>query len=673
MTDLLILYIDSDFIYPVVASGHGAYEKYEHPDRAQRDFRLWLYFEADQAAGRVSWTKRARSEFFSGNPACRGSLFSLFGTPRKAEAEKLLTDSGLVSDLKAFFSAGGTRPETDIPTAYVFAGNISEAARRDFMAYMQSRSFATVSYSKSLEELAAATLVRGPKYGDKLVTYASSGRDLVESSFIFETTAFLLAEKPEVKANLGYNPLREAIVQYVVDKIERNQHFLVSDEERRAEIEYQKQNVDSWLRDIDLSEPASGIPFRYKGRANEYQVTVESDMLKNEQNRFVENLMQEMNSFRNRVARSSENPVSNIILIGDMFADEDFRSRVASSVGRGAGVSYLPALDYADVLAAYPVLFPALREKLADFEKVNRGNEDKITKVGQFIEKSEQLRGIDEEASDLVRCFGEFTNLLTDQLDTALAGVDRMLAESNFNGAEEALSHAALPQTDSPLFARERNLGVTVSQNNSLLSNPNAKSISDCIHSSLDEIARWRTSLDEQLNRASALRDEIARLRQVYPEYRKLMDEFESADVTRKREIVDEIKNRRLTREPLPSTGLTMPFLARIEASVKKSGGFLGFGAKKTLSVAVLTSEGYSTECKTVLLVQDSPLVTIKPANVRATIEIGFTGRRDIGPISLPLDGKEAKRLYIYLKPALDQAISIGDPLMAVKSVEIDI
>lgn len=186
MTPILILYIDSDFIYPVVASDRGAYERYEHPDRSLRDFRLWLYFEQDLASGRVAWSKRARAGYFSGNPSCQGDVFAMFGTPKKAHAVKMLADSGLVSALKAMYSAGGQRSETDIPTAYVFAGNIPEAARKDFIEYMQARSFATLSYTVSLENLAAAVLAPNAKFGDKLLTFASSGNDLVASNFIFD-------------------------------------------------------------------------------------------------------------------------------------------------------------------------------------------------------------------------------------------------------------------------------------------------------------------------------------------------------------------------------------------------------------------------------------------------------------------------------------------------------
>jgi len=674
MTDILILYIDSDFIYPVVADGHGAYERYEHPDRQQRDFRLWLYFEQDLASSRLTWTKRARAGFHSGNPACQGGLFSMFGSDKKAEAKRLLSDSGMISDLKSLYSGGGRRPETDIPTAYVFAANIAENARKEFIAYMQSRSFATLSFTVSIESLSAAIFAPNAKYGDKLLAFASSGSDLIGSSFIYDSPEYMLSEKPQVMHNLGYNPVREALVHYVINKIENRQHFLTSEEAFRSELEYQKQFVDEWLRDIDLSDSVSTIAFRYNNRNNEYLVSVETDLLKNKLNEFVERLLQEMNSFRNRAARSSESPINTVLLIGDMFDDEDFRSRVTASVGRGADVRHLPVKDFATVLSAYPALYPQLREELNEFERLARSTEDKVSDTKQFIDNADTLRSIADEASELAVLYADLADSLTRKMDDVLDKAEGLLAQSNFNGSEEYLDNARIPDGDNRLFAQEANLNIRVQANRNLLSNENAKGIAEQINASLARIASLRAEIDRQMNRAEELRAEISRLREAWPEYQRLLSEFEDADVTRKRAIVDEIKNRKLTREPLPATGLTMPFLARIEASVSKSGGFLGFGAKKSLNVSVLTAEGYHSECKTVVLVQDRPLVNIQSANIRATIDAGFTGRRDLEPIPLPLDGNaSAQRLYIYLVPAPDQAININDTYMTVPSVQIDL
>ncbi len=674
MTDILILYIDSDFIYPVVADGHGAYERYEHPDRTQRDFRLWLYFEEDLASSRVTWTRRARAGFFSGNPVCRGGVFSMFGSDRKAEAERLLSGSGLIAGLKAMYSAGGRRPETDIPTAYVFASNIAENARREFIAYMQGRSFATISFTVSIESLSAAVLAPEAEFGDKLLAFASSGNDLICSGFIYDAPEYMLAETPEVMPDLGYNPLREALVNYVLNRIEGRQHFLVNEQEFNAELEYQKQFVDDWLRDINLSDAVSTIAFRYNNRGNEYLVQVEADMLKNRLNEFVERLLQEMNSYRNRAARYTESPVNTVVLIGDMFDDADFRSRVAASVGRGADVRHLPVKDFASVLSAYPALYPQLRQRLDEFERIARLAEDKTSDIQQFIDNADTLRSISDEASELAGHYDDLSRSLSQSMDAALKKVEELLAQSNFNGAEVCLNSTRIPEGDNQLFTREDDLTNRVQKNRHLLSNENAKGIAEQINASLARIASLSAEIKKQLGRADALRAEISRLRDAWPEYQQLLAEFEVADVIRKRNIVDNIRRRKLTREPLPATGLTMPFLARIEASVSKSGGFLGFFVKKSLKVSVLTAEDYRTECKTVVLVQDRPLVSILPGNIRATIEAGFTGRRDLDPIPIPLDGNSsARHLYIYLVPAPDEAIGFNDPYMTVPAVTLDI
>lgn len=674
MTDTLILYIDYDFIYPVVASGHGEYERFEHPDRAQRDFRLWLYFETDTAASRVTWAKRARAPFLSGNPACEGDIFHLFGSNKKDRAAALLSDSGLVSTLKSFYCAGGSRSETDIPTAYIFAGNIPEAARRDFIAYMQSRSFATLSYSVTLEKLASTLEINDAKFGDKLLTYTSSGSDLIASCFVFDSPEYMLTDHPTVMHRLGYNPLREALVNYVVNKIDSKQHFLTSQERLQAEIEYQKQNVDEWLRDIDLDDSVSTIAFRYNNRANEYQVSVESDLLKNKQNEFIEHLLSEMNTFRNRAARSSESPVSKIILIGEMFADEGFRNRVAVSVGRGAKVSYLPPVDFAPVLASYCLLYPQLRESLKDFERIARISDDKVSGTAKFIDNADKLRSIADMATEISVLFGHQAETLSREIDASTVGVEEMLKISNFNAAEEALSRVRLPENDSSLSARYNAFCTVLTQSRDLLGNPNAQGIARAIAEASAQINSHLENINAQLKRVDLLKSEIARLRTAWPEYQRLMNEFGSASVIRKQEIIEEIKSKSLTREPLPVTGLTAPFLAKIEAAVNKTGGFLGFGGKKTLAVSISTAEGYTTECKTVVLVQDAPLVTIRPSNIRATIDVGFTGKKILEPIPLPLEGNSsAKRIYIYLKPAPDQAIGINDPFMTVKSIEVEI
>lgn len=679
MTEILILYIDSDFIYPVVTDGHGVCEKYEHPDRRFRDFRLWLYFEQDMANGRLTPLKRARSGYYAGNPAFSGDVFSLLDAKDKPSVEKarrLLADSGVVSQLKEMYSRSGMRSEMNIPTVYVFAGNITQKARKEFIDFMEGNSFTTLSFSVPLESIAANTLFKGASFGDMLLSYTGSGNDMIGSNYIFDSKEFLLSSPPEVFKDFGYNPVREALVHYVVNKIESKYHFLVGDEAKRIEIEHQKQNVDQWLRDINLNNSTSTIAFKYKNFDSEYQVQIDTELFKNEMNRFVEVQLRQMNEFRNRSTSSigqKESRVKQVLLLGDMFADEGFRSRVAASVGRDAEVKYIPADGFDALLCLYPVLYPELQENLKDFERVSRKTDDRTAATSRFIGVAGVLSAIAEESSALAAGFKALASTLKRDMDVALAEVEKMLEASNFNGAEEALAQAVIPSGDSPLSARFSALEQAVSRNREHLSNPNAKVITAAINESLDQIRLHRQEIADQCQRGASMSAEIVRLSDAWPEYNRLMEEFESAEVTRKRAIVDEITSRRLTRAPLPLTGLRAPFLAELKAEVVTTGKILGlFGGKKTLKVSVLLAPGYVTECKTVVLVQSEPLVTIKPSNIRRTIVAGTREKVDF-EVPLPLDGKASKKVYVYLKPAPDQAISPNDEHIGVKHLDIEI
>lgn len=669
----LILYCDNDFIVPVVDKGDGYYDAF----RGTADGCLWLYFYTPADNSAIEYGHTFKAPYCSGRPGYLGDIWKAidndlrYSTPVLDSLPyiTLLDNAGIVRELRQFYSAGGTRREVNIPTCYVFAGNISYKARKEFIAHLQEQSFDTVSYSVAVETLALAYTRRvrpelKPEFGQKTVFFESSGGDMLMRCYAFDGSTFLPLEEERTLNGMGENPLRTALVKIVLSIMQRTHNFLRQEDIPR-ETAYQMQFVDDWLR--QRRDPSFGITFHYSSDPDtRYPCIVDNTQLNTIRDTAVAEIVRQMAAYRNNVAR---NDMLQCILLGEAFEDEDFVQRCIANIGSNQLVTVIRPDKLPELLSLYSTVAPLNQvERLDDFDRIRNTQAQERRAIGAWISNAERIRALAARTSALADRISEDGRQYSRCVEDAVKNVDRVLAQSGgkFDAALEEWRRCR-PNTNpreeynSEIGAYRTELDACRSIFAETDKFEGARTIIDRIIDGANTINNSYAKCSESETNYNALESLIEDYRQKYPRYSELLRQFRhEGNVSVKRRLLKQIQDEQLTREELPVVELDELIPLRLTASVEKVKTGL-FRSKKVLKVRAELPDGNALPCNSVLLIQDKPLASIQDRYIRAEYDRGESGPFEFSS-DLPLpqcDG--AARLRVYFKPHPDEAIGINN------------
>ena len=682
----LVLYVDNDFIIPIIGNYSGNVEKFTGTDEG----RLWLFFKVSRdSSSTYEFGKNFKAGYSSNLPGYLGDFWNKLdkgekytkngtGSDLSVDYTALLGFSGIIHSLTQFFSINNNGQSTDIPTVYVFANNIPKNAKKLFMEFMESKGFLTENYSHVIEDLCAKYYRRtdsSTEFGQKVLSFHNSGDDILMSCMVFDGNEFQYSEN-KVLEKAGEDPIRTKLAQYVVDKLNYN-NVLRDNNERNNEVNYQKQFVDEWLQQRTLQgtdvfyikshlsiEPDKNIQISIDNR--------QLDAYKDEQ---ISNIIINLKEFRNRVVN---NDLIHVLLIGDAFVDDDFREKINGNMGRNS-TYFSYDHDIKDILALYFTL-PEVKESLSSFDKIDKQAKQRQESVKLWIGESEKIRSLEGDAKNLHERFLNVNTVFADAFRKASRNAEIKLRGdrennikgSNFNDARKCLSAIHSEQENvKALLSNVENMlnriGGMEQTFNRVEAFEGAKRIKDSVEMVRGELQKLQgsyTIVCDEIDKANAV---IDHLEECYPLYKQKLKEFERENnISVRKRILKEIEDGALTLEELPIVELTEELEVKItaELEVKKSGGFLGFGAstKKSLKVCVEILKGASLPCRGVVIIQGKPLVKIDRTICRSyDIERGESGIIFNETIELPLvECKDAGTLYVYFKPHEDESLNIN-------------
>jgi len=657
----------------VVDKGDGYYEVF----RGTADGCLWLYFYTPSDNSAMEYGRSFKAAYNSGRPGYLGDIWaaidsdSRYSTPVLDSLPyiTLLDNSGIIRALREFYSAGGSRKEVNIPTAYVFAGNISDCARKRFIAHMQEQSFATVSYSLGVEALALAYVGRmrpelRAEFGQKVVFFEASGGDMMMRCYAYDGNVFLPLDDDRTLSGMGSNPLRATLVKIVLSIMQRTHNFLREDDMPR-ETAYQMQFVDGWLR--QRRDPNFGITFHYSSDPDtRYPCVVDNTQLNAIRDTAVAEIVRQMATYRNSVAR---NDMLQCVLLGEAFDDEDFVRRCINNIGNNQLVTVITPDKMPELLSLYStVVAPNTSENLADFDNIRNAESQARRAIGAWISNAERIRALAASAADITKRLSEDADRFSREVAKVSNAVDRIMAQPSgkFDEAREQWKqncpgHNPLEDYAAEIGAFRIELDACRSIFAETDKFEGARAIVERISQDMHTINDVWKKCEHDDEAYKTIGEVIDDYEQKYPRYCELLKQFRrEGNMSVKRRLVQQIKDEKLTFEELPVVELAQLIPVRLTASVEKVKIAL-FRSKKVLKVKIELPGGGKLPCNSVLMIQDRPLASIQDKYIRGEYDKGEEGPFEFSA-DLPLPQcNGVSRLRIYFKPHPDEAIGINN------------
>lgn len=666
MSAYLQLFIDTDYIIPVVDTYDGNLQKYSSEDGT----RLWLYFYDSPYKSGVDSGRSNKAGFESGLPGYIGNFWQNIEkntTYNNGIAEvafcDLLEHSGILKKLRDFYSESVGEVPT-IPLVCIFSDSITLVARKKFLQYMKERFFEVLSYSIPMSELAIAKMLHGhrsihPQFGDKIMQFQSSGKDLLLSYLTFDGSAFLSGEKPNVIANSGNAPVKKALIEFVVNKIDDHQGFL-SAETRPKEYSYQMQFADEWLK--KSKDRASFIidDFHYSSDPSiTYSCKVDCSYLRSIQENAIRDLLNTIDAYKKKVIK---NDLLQVILLGDAFQDDLFQEKVIQVIGDSRKITYFSDIDLQEALHMYFYKYKELREDLNKVDAIYRQRINQADAINMWVQSAEKLRSLLIDAQNATSNYQIELERARKEYDNQAAQWLVHMQQHQFDKAQSIIGTdvanagniQSLNVKADELISRSEtysNLYTKVSQFEG------ANKIVNSILSLLRQLSEMTGSWQALQSSRSEKREQTDYFRNSHILYKEKLKELkkEGSHTVRQR-IIEELK--KLSLAPVPVIDID-ELKVNLQAEIIKSGGF--FKKKKTLKVKIQVEGNKELPCRCALVISPKGLVRIRRDEAYVEdIEDGKKGMWEYN-YELPLpQTQKASELYLYFWPHEDEMVSIN-------------
>lgn len=660
----LLVYSDEDYLIPIIVDEDGKLCKYEATGDSSN--RLWLYFQSSPNGVFYDKAFKNRALFKEDSFYC--NLWGALTTDETVSIGNqerpfwdLLRASSFIKDIIAFWGRSTTVSVNCIPTVYLFADSevITDDAKSHFIEKMEQEGFAPVSFSVNpiipiCKYIQKEISSFKPSFGDSVLFLSSVGETLRFSSAVFDGESFLTDGRTRRVDNFGDAPLKNALIRYVVDSIDRSCGGIFATPARKeAEYRFQLRNADKWFnirRDRNGDFDVDDFKFSFDPESQSPRTTlVRGSFLEAEQEDTVRQAIEKIKLFVNEVLR--KDPCF-IVFSGEAFEDDSFSSKILQKLEIKEKI-ILTTNTFAKALFQYFNLFPDKEERFNNFKKISLGIQRENKGVSEWIRNASRINAIEKDLSicqkDLEDALKSDDAILQEMLNKCAAH----LRKSRFEEARKALSLYELPSSRvvnskkdalsvrsssiemAPIYERIEVVGK-------------ARQMVIWIHSLEDKIQSLSSVADEN---ASCICSKLARideLEEKHPEYLVLKWKFEREKDFRTRKALLE-KMRAITEEELPE--ITLPHVsATLSANIVISGKF----CKKTkiLKFQVDIDSDKQLPCDAELHIATKSLTSVED-RMCFSIDIpkGTAGSFS-GELKLPHQFVEPKKtIYLYLFP----------------------
>lgn len=657
---ILLLYIDSDYIVPLVDSTKGNLFRYNRGE----DSRLWLYFREDCDTTDVLYGRDNYRPARMGKPSYfgdywaqveKGAVLTVQGL--KTPCEELAKRSGLLQELSDWYRSLTYRAHV-VPTACIFAENIGHKARKRFLKMLSENGFAVRSFSVPFNSLLAAYCNKYhnvmPDYGSRMVVVSASGNDVDISSLIYWNQEYVSCSDSERVTYDGENPVKMALVKHIIDADNREHGFL-TEERLKEEYRYQMPYAEEWMKQLRRTAPDASCLIEYHLSLDpevRYTRNVKKSFIVGKQQECAKPITEGIERYCRSIDPAS---ISQYIFTGEIFADEEM-FEMASFLSREKSI-YVSSAAYGDVLHLYMERYAGLEEPLNKYDRILAERDKARESASAWLELAERILDFQRRLDELHASYSERLAAYERYHETALNGVEEMFRRSAFDEAQKALEKLQGKSDELAIYSKEQ-VGGLLNENSR---NKNVYEKVSAYPYAGDIVKRMELSahgLDVMVGRFAALYalvgEQWKRLevyRDNYPLYLRLREEFNRATTL--------IEKRKLLEQMRPITGEVLPEdpsdVEAVEGTLSAEVAFKNglFGLRRTaeeLTVKVgLGSGRLPYHC--VLVISDGPISDIDRSKVCFELPKGATGtvteRLKLPAAQFPKAEKLTVRLFI--------------------------
>lgn len=326
----LTLYIDKWYIIAAVCT--NGVPKLVTP--SNREDRFWLYFYDGGDNDTVVYGKDNKRKFLTNTLHYYGDVFNLITDDRatftrynlKQEMKKIFQASGILGELR---DAVGVDSKDNIDTYISYSSDISDASRLVFNKdVLEPNGFVVKESVARIGHLALEYTFRKDLFKDDGVYIMLNACNENLSYSLYERKNGLLLRKGQEGklTGMGSDLRSRALLEDVVESINKRQHFLITPEDYNREYLYLSQYVDNWL--VKLENARKGWPItisnvRLSKYENVYEVTVLKSRIDDRTKVIVENIVNVITSFVHSADVSNEQ-IKGIVFLGNTFTNGQF-------------------------------------------------------------------------------------------------------------------------------------------------------------------------------------------------------------------------------------------------------------------------------------------------------------------------------------------------------------
>ena len=300
--------------------------------------RIWLFFHEDTANNRVVYGKTYEDNYRDKEPHYFGDVFPLIETGenhftrydnRPEEMREIFKVSNIFSHLH-----DAIQEEGEVDTYISFSTDISDIARLKFLQELKEANFNVI---ESVARISHLGLEESKKRG--IFTSPGTYLSLVATNDNLHFSLYKLTENLFIRMSeatlegFGLDVRKRALIESVVENINRTSRFLSTTDEFAKEYKRQDRFADEWLRQIanrrfGLPVTLPNITFAVAPN-NPYSVTIKPVDLDQRTVGLVDDIVRKIAEFV-RSNNVQPHEIEGIAFIGNTFTNTKFTDAINS-------------------------------------------------------------------------------------------------------------------------------------------------------------------------------------------------------------------------------------------------------------------------------------------------------------------------------------------------------
>lgn len=298
--------------------------------------RIWLFFHEDIAHNRIVYGKSFETNYRDREPHYIGDVFPLLESGEKSftrydnrreNMREIFKVSSIFNHIHQMMEEDG-----EVETFISFSSDISDVARLKFLEELDEANFKVIESVARISHLALEeSKKRGVFTEDGYYLALVATNDNLHYALYEQTEDLFIRKNEDCLKGYGIDVRRRALIESVVENVNRTTHFLSTTDDISQEYIRQDRYADDWLdqianRRFNIPVTFSGVTFAVAPN-NPYSVTIKPSDLDDRTNGIVEDIVRKIGEF---VKANNVRPyeVKGIAFIGNTFTNQKFTQAI---------------------------------------------------------------------------------------------------------------------------------------------------------------------------------------------------------------------------------------------------------------------------------------------------------------------------------------------------------